>query len=85
MAIEKVKEYFRKYGMEDRVQEFDVSSATVESRREAALPVWDALLFEHGAARHEIAHKARHISHRLASSTRSDGLQTPPAIRKRRR
>ena len=30
MAIEKVKEYFRQYGMEDRILEFDVSSATVE-------------------------------------------------------
>ena len=30
MAIEKVKAYFRKYGMEERVQEFDESSATVE-------------------------------------------------------
>lgn len=30
MAIEKVKEYFKKYGMEERVLEFDVSSATVE-------------------------------------------------------
>lgn len=30
MAIDKVKEYFRKYGMEDRVQELDMSSATVE-------------------------------------------------------
>ena len=30
MAIEKVKVYFKKYGMEERVQEFDVSSATVE-------------------------------------------------------
>lgn len=30
MAIEKVKAYFRKYGMEDKIQEFDVSSATVE-------------------------------------------------------
>ena len=29
MAIEKVREYFKKYGMEDRIQEFDVSSATV--------------------------------------------------------
>lgn len=29
MAIEKVKEYFRKYGIADRIQEFDVSSATV--------------------------------------------------------
>ena len=30
MAIEKVKAYFKKCGMEDKVQEFDVSSATVE-------------------------------------------------------
>lgn len=30
MAIENVREYFRKYGMESRIQEFDVSSATVE-------------------------------------------------------
>ena len=30
MAIEKVKEYFKQYGMEDRVIEFDSSSATVE-------------------------------------------------------
>lgn len=30
MAIEKVKEYFARFGMEDRVREFAVSSATVE-------------------------------------------------------
>lgn len=30
MAIEKVKAYFATHGMEDRVREFDVSSATVE-------------------------------------------------------
>ena len=30
MAIEKVREYFRQFGMEDRVREFKVSSATVE-------------------------------------------------------
>ena len=30
MAIDKVKEYFRQYDMEERVLEFDVSSATVE-------------------------------------------------------
>ena len=30
MAIDKVKAYFREYGMEERIQEFDVSSATVE-------------------------------------------------------
>lgn len=30
MSIEKVREYFRKYNMEERVQEFEESSATVE-------------------------------------------------------
>ena len=30
MAIEKVREYFGQYGLEDIIQEFDVSSATVE-------------------------------------------------------
>lgn len=30
MSIEKVREYFKQYGLEDRIQEFDVSSATVE-------------------------------------------------------
>lgn len=30
MAIEKVREYFRQIGIEDRIREFDVSSATVE-------------------------------------------------------
>ncbi len=30
MAIEKVKEFFSEYGIEDRIKEFDVSSATVE-------------------------------------------------------
>ncbi len=29
MAIEKVREYFQTFGMEDRIQEFEVSSATV--------------------------------------------------------
>ena len=29
MAIEKVKEYFKKYGLENKILEFDVSSATV--------------------------------------------------------
>ncbi len=29
MAIEKVKEYFKQFGMEDRILEFEVSSATV--------------------------------------------------------
>ena len=29
MAIDKVKEYFRQYNMEDKIQEFEVSSATV--------------------------------------------------------
>lgn len=35
MAIEKVREYFRQYDMENRVQEFQVSSATVELAAEA--------------------------------------------------
>ena len=35
MAIEKVKEYFKAYGMEDRILEFPVSSATVELAAEA--------------------------------------------------
>lgn len=30
MSIDKVKAYFREYGMEDRIREFPVSSATVE-------------------------------------------------------
>lgn len=30
MAIDKVKAYFRQYGMEDNILEFEVSSATVE-------------------------------------------------------
>lgn len=30
MAIEKVREYFKTFGIDDRIQEFDVSSATVE-------------------------------------------------------
>lgn len=30
MAIEKVREYFKQYGMENRILEFDVSSATVD-------------------------------------------------------
>ena len=30
MSVEKVKEYFKQYGMEDKVREFPVSSATVE-------------------------------------------------------
>ena len=35
MAIEKVKEFFKKYGMEGRVLEFEVSSATVELAAQA--------------------------------------------------
>lgn len=30
MSLEKAKKYLRKYGMEERIQEFEVSSATVE-------------------------------------------------------
>ena len=35
MAIDKVKEYFKKFDMEDRIQEFDVSSATVDDAAKA--------------------------------------------------
>ena len=35
MAIEKVREYFKTLGIEDRIKEFDVSSATVELAAEA--------------------------------------------------
>ena len=35
MAIDKVKEYFRQYNMENRILEFDVSSATVELAAQA--------------------------------------------------
>ena len=35
MAIEKVREYFEKFGIADRVLEFDVSSATVELAAQA--------------------------------------------------
>ena len=35
MAIEKVREYFSKYGIADRIKEFEVSSATVELAAQA--------------------------------------------------
>lgn len=35
MAIERVREYFRTLGMEERIQEFEVSSATVELAAQA--------------------------------------------------
>ena len=35
MAIEAVKEFFKSHGIEDRVKEFDVSSATVELAAQA--------------------------------------------------
>jgi prolyl-tRNA editing enzyme YbaK/EbsC (Cys-tRNA(Pro) deacylase) len=35
VAIERVKEYFKTFGMEDRIQEFEVSSATVALAAEA--------------------------------------------------
>ena len=35
MAIERVKEYFKQYGIEDKIQEFEVSSATVELASQA--------------------------------------------------
>ena len=30
MSIQKVRDYFKPFGIEDRIREFDVSSATVE-------------------------------------------------------
>lgn len=36
MAIEKVKEYFKQYGIDDRIMEFKESSATVELAAKAA-------------------------------------------------
>lgn len=35
MSVERVKEYFKQYGMEERVLEFDTSSATVELAAQA--------------------------------------------------
>ncbi len=35
MAIEKIRAYFKRYNMEDKILEFDVSSATVELAAEA--------------------------------------------------
>ena len=35
MAIEKVRQYFKQFGIEDKIQEFDVSSATVELAAQA--------------------------------------------------
>ena len=35
MAIDRVKTHFRQYGMEEKVKEFDVSSATVELAAQA--------------------------------------------------
>ena len=35
MAIEKVRDFFRGFGMEDRIMEFDVSSATVDLAAQA--------------------------------------------------
>ena len=35
MSIERVKNYFKQFGMEERILEFDVSSATVELAAEA--------------------------------------------------
>ena len=35
MSIERCREYFREFGIEDRIMEFDVSSATVELAAQA--------------------------------------------------
>lgn len=36
MSVERVKEYLKQYGLEDKVREFEVSSATVELAAKAA-------------------------------------------------
>lgn len=36
MAIEKIREYFKQFGLEKRIMEFEVSSATVELAAQAA-------------------------------------------------
>ena len=36
MSVESVREYFKQYGMEDRVLEFELSSETVELAAKAA-------------------------------------------------
>ena len=46
MSIEKGRAYFRQFGMEDRVREFDVSSATVELAA-LALGVEGAVSYTH--------------------------------------
>ena len=52
MSIEKGRAYFRQFGMEDRVREFDVSSATVELAAQAVgcepARIAKSLSFEHG-------------------------------------
>ena len=40
MAIERVREYFKQWGLENRIMEFDVSSATVELAAQALPPAW---------------------------------------------
>ena len=35
MSLEKAKEYLKKYGLEDKIMEFPVSSATVEEAAKA--------------------------------------------------
>ena len=35
MSVQRVREYLKAYGLEDRIQEFEVSSATVELAAQA--------------------------------------------------
>ena len=35
MSVDKVREYLRSYGLEDRIKEFDISTATVAEAAEA--------------------------------------------------
>ena len=56
MSIEKGRAYFRALGMEDRVQEFTVSSATVEL---AALALGVPLIPVHHVRGHIACHSKR--------------------------
>ena len=51
MSIERAKEYLRQYGMEDRVRETELSSATVELAAVFRLPGMDRCVQAEGVRR----------------------------------
>ena len=67
MSVDKVKKYFAGYGMESRVLEFDVSSATVELAYKATFGKKAKMLTQeqvteligHAGRRLPICHKSR--------------------------